>query len=68
MILQGVCNRDIKPANTLLTAGAPGQKPLIKLCDFGLSKSAAEGAMCTCVGTPDYMAPEVRHVSCVTVG
>ncbi len=34
---QGKINRDIKLANTLLLL-APGQLPLVKLCDFGFSK------------------------------
>lgn len=62
---QKVVNRDIKLENTLLDreddklAGLPA--PLIKVTDFGLSKhEAAQGQPVSFVGTPAYMAPEVR--------
>ena len=34
--------------------------PLVKLCDFGYSKTENLGSYCkTACGTPEYMAPEV---------
>ena len=52
---QGVMHRDIKPENVLLTAyGA------VRLCDFGLALDLACETPKGCVGTLDYMPPEVR--------
>jgi len=58
----GIVHRDIKPENLFLCAG---DKPFIKILDFGISKFApgdgesyrltAEGAA---LGTPYYMSPE----------
>lgn len=60
---QGMVHRDIKPSNLILSHD--GDKPVVKILDFGLAKAAgetpvdtaltAEGAM---LGTPDYIAPE----------
>jgi serine/threonine protein kinase len=55
---------DNKPENVLLAdfghnIYAPGSKNItVKVCDFGLSKSA-DTAMTGAIGTPPYMAPEV---------
>jgi hypothetical protein len=60
---QGMVHRDIKPSNLILTRD--GDRPVVKILDFGLAKGTsetpvdggrtAEGAM---LGTPDYVAPE----------
>ena len=43
-----VANRDIKLQNTLLTSG------LLKICDFGFSKSSNNSRAMTRLGTPEY--------------
>lgn len=56
---KGVTNRDIKLENTLLVL-APDKKPLLKMCDFGYSKSELLDSIAKSkVGTPGYTAPEV---------
>ena len=54
---KGVLHRDLKPENILL--GANGA---VKLADFGIAESFADGLDFTrtgeCVGSPAYMAPE----------
>lgn len=70
-----VIHRDIKPENILIvssrhvpdeTAGGSAGSFLheVKIADFGLSKVISEGASLakTCVGTPQYWAPEVLNV------
>ena len=56
----GVVHRDLKPENVLLVP-APGQQPVVKVIDFGISMcdwSERVTGDCTVFGTPDYMAPE----------
>jgi len=37
-----------------------GERPVVKICDFGYSKDEVAGSICkTACGTPEYMAPEV---------
>ena len=57
----GIIHRDIKPSNFFVTRRPDGSN-LVKILDFGISKTPAEvseltGAQ-TVVGTPTYMAPE----------
>lgn len=53
----GVCHRDLKLENTLLHGDK--DKPQLKICDFGYSKSENESVPKTTVGTPAYIAPEL---------
>jgi len=52
----GTVHRDLKPENLLFKNI---DKKIIKIADFGESKSFKEGALTTYCGTPDYMAPEI---------
>ncbi len=64
----GIYHRDIKPANILLTRREDGVLQA-KLSDFGLGaaqdpeflKSISDSHVSGCVGTWDYIAPELRH-------
>lgn len=60
---RGMVHRDIKPANLMLTRD--GNKPLIKILDFGLarvtSEAGVDGGLTQAgqmLGTPHYIAPE----------
>ena len=68
----GIIHRDLKPANLFLTRRADGS-PLVKVLDFGLSKSATEDALDgnltnsgIVVGSPHCMSPEqirgLKHI------
>ena len=54
-------HRDLKLENLLLAT--PNDIHKVKIADFGLAKKAAESAMATICGTPQYVAPEVIQVS-----
>lgn len=51
-----IVHRDIKPENILLVY--ENNNTVIKVTDFGLAKSVADGLHTYC-GTPQYYAPEV---------
>jgi serine/threonine-protein kinase len=58
----GIVHRDLKPTNLFLTTRVTG-KPLIKVLDFGISKSNSEGDLSLTstsqiMGSPNYMSPE----------
>jgi serine/threonine protein kinase/TPR repeat protein len=58
----GIVHRDLKPANLFVTTHVNGT-PLVKVLDFGISKSTATSDMSvtastTVMGTPLYMSPE----------
>ncbi|XXX71735.1 serine/threonine-protein kinase [Sorangium sp. So ce134] len=62
---RGIVHRDLKPGNLFLTTG-PSGVPLVKVLDFGLSKSAEDAAeedgkltaSEMMLGSPCYMSPE----------
>ncbi|CAI5471041.1 unnamed protein product [Closterium sp. Yama58-4] len=62
---RGVVHRDVKPENILLLGGRGGERgdtkaPRIKLVDFGIARFFRDGEkMRDCLGTPEYMAPEL---------
>jgi serine/threonine-protein kinase len=62
----GIVHRDIKPANFFITRRADGS-PLLKVLDFGISKSPLTGGQLTAtqavMGTPAYMSPEQMRSS-----
>ena len=64
---RGIVHRDLKPSNLYLTHRSDGQ-PLIKVLDFGISKSVRQGddpafqanltSTRSVMGSPAYMSPE----------
>ncbi|KAJ7944669.1 Serine/threonine protein kinase [Quillaja saponaria] len=53
-----ICHRDLKLENLLLDRTSP--TPLLKICDFGFSKSGLlHSRPKSTVGTPAYIAPEI---------
>lgn len=55
---QGILHRDIKPENILMTSNGE-----IKLADFGLALDLQHETPRSCVGTLDYMPPEVSSLA-----
>ncbi len=57
----GIVHRDLKPANLFLTR-TPQDTPILKVLDFGISKTAADDVSLTAgaamLGSPIYMSPE----------
>ncbi len=66
----GIVHRDLKPPNLFLARSA-GRIPIIKVLDFGISKSLGEDAetgrnltsTSMVMGTPHYMSPEQLRAS-----
>jgi serine/threonine-protein kinase len=55
-----IVHRDLKPQNLFVTTDGDGS-PLVKVLDFGISKSAVAGSATKTgelMGSPSYMAPE----------
>ena len=50
----GIVHRDIKPENIMIDA-----KGHIKLMDFGIARSSYTADTKDCMGTPEYMCPEI---------
>jgi serine/threonine-protein kinase len=57
----GIVHRDLKPANLFLSRASTGE-PLIKVLDFGISKTAQSDVQltqdATLMGSPNYISPE----------
>jgi serine/threonine-protein kinase len=56
----GVVHRDLKPENIVMVP-APGQAPVVKVIDFGISISGVSPRITTdsrVMGTPEFMSPE----------
>eukprot|EP00210_Caulerpa_lentillifera_P008122 g7756.t1 len=60
---QGIVSRDIKLTNILVQTNRETEEllPTIKLCDFGFSCDCNKSKTKSCVGTPEYAAPEIIH-------
>lgn len=58
---QGIVSRDIKLTNILVQTNKDDEEqlPTIKLCDFGFSCDCTTDKTTACVGTPEYVPPEV---------
>lgn len=58
---QRIVSRDIKLTNILVQTNKDDQEqlPAIKLCDFGFSCDCNKAQTTFCVGTPEYVPPEV---------
>lgn len=66
----GIIHMDLKPANLLLKKDVPTNEfPLVKLCDFGLSRRVSDDGSVLIekkCGTSGYVAPEVCDQAFVT--
>eukprot|EP00937_MAST-01D_sp_MAST-1D-sp2_P000194 g194.t1 len=58
---QGVVHRDLKPENLLLGKGSSLDR--VKIADFGFAKDWSGASMVSFIGTPGYLAPELRQGS-----
>lgn len=61
----GIVHRDLKPANLFVATDSDGS-PLVKVLDFGISKSTVGGQATKTgeiMGSPSYMAPEQMQSS-----
>jgi serine/threonine protein kinase len=56
---QGIVHRDLKPENLLLGKGGDLNK--VKVADFGFAKDWGGASMVSFIGTPGYLAPELRQ-------
>ncbi|MBM4345932.1 MAG: serine/threonine protein kinase, partial [Deltaproteobacteria bacterium] len=56
----GLVHRDLKPANLMLCPGDAPDRPLVKVLDFGIARTADSSLTKTgaALGTPAYMSPE----------
>lgn len=55
-----IVHRDLKPENLLLTSHSDDAS--VKIADFGLARSVADGSVNDACGTPAFVAPEIlRH-------
>lgn len=60
---RNIVHCDLKPENVLLSTDSPF--PQLKLCDFGFARIIGEKSFRkSVVGTPAYLAPEVRLMFC----
>jgi eukaryotic-like serine/threonine-protein kinase len=70
---KAIIHRDIKPSNLLVTLD--GDKPLVKVIDFGVAKATAhrltQQTMFTeqgqLIGTPEYMSPEQAEMNALDI-
>ena len=64
----GICHRDVKPENILLMSKDPSSPSYndVKIADFGFASIKGHSilnTMSTPCGTPEYIAPEIVHIS-----
>ncbi|PNH02222.1 putative serine/threonine-protein kinase, partial [Tetrabaena socialis] len=59
-----IVHRDLKPGNVLIKLGPLGERPVVKISDFGLSRLNSSIAITKSpeAGTPAYIAPECFDV------
>lgn len=68
---KGIIHMDLKPANLMVkTEVSANEYPLVKVADFGLSRSVQSDGFCVIekrCGTDKYIAPEVRDGASIGV-